>query len=133
MDSQECDLFKSNIFYNSENKILSRDTLNNTKRLLKSFSKEKRTLHNKVAMIGDRFYYDLNDEQWRCFMISNEGWEVAENPGIFRRITADRKQAIPYGTTNNTSRYSKPSPSTIKTDYQKLIAEVYLISLFISD
>jgi hypothetical protein len=74
MDYQEFDRFMSNIFYNSENKILSKDTLNNTQRLLKSFSKEKRTLHNRVARIDDALYYDLNDEQWQCVKIAKEGW-----------------------------------------------------------
>ncbi len=136
MDSQEFDLFMSNIFYNSENKILSKDTLNNTKRLLKSFSKERRTLHNRVATIGDVLYFDLSDEQWQCVKITKEGWEITENPGIFRRISADKTQIIPLGTTKHTSRYIKQyifDNSTIKTDYQKLIAEVYVISLFISD
>jgi hypothetical protein len=136
MDYQEFDMFMSNIFYNSENKILSKDTLNNTKRLLKSFSKEKRTLHNRVATIGDLLYYDLSDEQWQCVKITKEGWVVTENPGIFRRISADRKQVIPFGTTNSTSRYVKQEifdKSTLKTDYQKLIAEIYVISLFIPD
>jgi hypothetical protein len=56
MDYQEFDLFLSNIFYKSENKVLSKDTSNNTKRLLKSFTKEKRTLHNRVANIGNTIY-----------------------------------------------------------------------------
>ena len=75
MDYQEFDLFLSNIFYNSENKVLSKDTSNNTKRLLKSFTKEKRTLHNRVAKIGDTLYYDLCDEHWKCVKITKEGWE----------------------------------------------------------
>jgi hypothetical protein len=61
---------------------------------------------------------------------------VTENPGIFRRISADKTQVPPLGTTDNTRRYIKQhifEKSTIKTDYQKLIAEVYVISLFISD
>jgi hypothetical protein len=136
MDYQKFDLFMSSIFYNSGNKILSKDTLNNAKRLLKSFSKQKRFLFNRVARIDDTFYYDLSDEQWQCVKITKEGWEVTENPGIFRRISADRKQVVPFGTTDNASRYLKQhifDTSTIKNDYQKLIAEVYVISLFISD
>ncbi|MDQ6865618.1 MAG: hypothetical protein M3044_17545 [Thermoproteota archaeon] len=136
MDYQKFDLFMSSIFYNSGNKILSKDTLNNAKRLLKSFSKRKRFLFNRVARIDDTFYYDLSDEQWQCVKIMKEGWEVTENPGIFRRISADRKQVVPFGTTDNASRYLKQhifDTSTIKNDYQKLIAEVYVISLFISD
>jgi energy-coupling factor transporter ATP-binding protein EcfA2 len=136
MDYQKFDLFMSSIFYNSGNKILSKDTLNNAKRLLKSFSKQKRFLFNRVARIDDTLYYDLNDDQWQCVKITKEGWEVTENPGIFRRISADRSQVIPFGTTDNTSRSVKKEifdKSTIKNDYQKLIAEVYVISLFISD
>jgi hypothetical protein len=100
MDYQEFDLFLSNIFYKSENKVLSKDTSNNTKRLLKSFTKEKRTLHNRVAKIGDTIYYDLCDELWKCVKITKEGWEVIPNPGIFRRISQDRSQVFPIWTGN---------------------------------
>jgi hypothetical protein len=135
IDYQEFDLFMSNIFYNSENKILSKDTLNNTKRLLKSFSKEKRTLHNRVARIDDALYYDLNDEQWQCVKITKEGWEITENPGIFKRLTDDSTQVYP-SSSSTSKRYLKGEifdKSTIKNDYQKLIAEVYVVSLFIPD
>jgi hypothetical protein len=134
MDYQEFDLYLSNIFYKSENKVLSKDTSNNTKRLLKSFTKEKRTLHNRVATIGDTIYYDLCDEQWQCVKITKEGWEAGANPGIFRRISHDRSQVFPIWAGNR--RYLKEEifdKSTIKNDYQKLIAEVYVISLFIPD
>ena len=134
MDYQDFDLFLTNIFYKSENKVLSKDTSSNTKRLLKSFTKEKRTLHNRVAKIGNAIYYDLCDELWKCVKITEEGWEVLANPGIFRRISHDRSQVFPVWAGNR--RYLKEEifdKSTIKNDYQKLIAEVYVISLFISD
>lgn len=89
MDYQEFDIFLSNIFYKSENKVLSKDSSNNTKRLSKSFTKEKRTLHNSVAKFGNTIYYDLCDELWKCVKITKEGWEVVANPGIFRRISHD--------------------------------------------
>ncbi len=134
MDYEEFDLFLSNIFYKSENKVLSKDTSNNTKRLLKSFTKKKRTLHNRVAKIVDTIYYDLCDEHWKCVKITKQGWEIIANPGIFRRIGHDRAQVSPLWTGNR--RYLKEEifdKSTIRNDYQKLIAEVYVISLFISD
>ena len=134
MDYQEFDLYLSNIFFRSEDKVLSKDTSNNTKRLLKSFTKEKRTLYNRVAKISDTLYYDLCNEHWKCVKITMDGSEIVQHQGIFRRISHDRSQVFPLWAGN--TRYLKEEifdKSTIKNDYQKLIAEAYVISLLISD
>jgi hypothetical protein len=134
MDYQDFDLFLSNIFYKSENKVLTKDTSNNTKRLLKSFTKDKKTLYNRVARFGDTIWYDLCNEACSCVRVTKEGSDIIENPGIFRRISRDRAQVFPKWASNK--RYLKNEifdKSTIKNDYQKLIAEIYVLSLFISD
>jgi hypothetical protein len=58
-----------------------------------------------VATIGGALYYDLNNEQWQCVKITKDGWQVTESVGIFRGISADKTQVLPFGTT--TARYVK--------------------------
>lgn len=135
MDYEQFHLFLSKLFYESENKVLSKDTANNALRLLKSFTNETRTLHNRVGQTEDGIYYDLCDENWSSVKFAKEGWEVVDNPCIFRRIEDGRKQVRPISITNQ-KRYLRDEifyKSTIKNDYQKLIAEVYVISLFFPD
>jgi hypothetical protein len=141
MDHQEFDLFLSKIFYESEDKILSRETSNNAKTLLKSFTTEQKHLYNRVAKIDDAIYYDLNDESGQCVKITKEGWEFIDNPLIFRKINRNRrKQVFPLPNYENRSDNNRRcrilkeklfDKSTIKHEHQKLIAEVYTISLFI--
>jgi putative DNA primase/helicase len=91
-------------------------------------------LHNRVGQTGDGIYYDLCDDDWSSVKITKEGWEVVDNPCIFRRIEDGRNQARPIPTTNKRYLMDKIFyKSTIKSDYQKLIAEVYVISLFFPD
>ncbi|MGB7956988.1 MAG: hypothetical protein WCF23_23685 [Candidatus Nitrosopolaris sp.] len=72
---------------------------------MKSFTKEKRTLYNRVAKIGDTLYYDLCNEHWKCVKITKDGSEIVEDPGIFRRISQDRSQVFPIWAGNR--RYLK--------------------------
>ena len=141
MDHEEFNLFLSKIFYESEDKILSRETSNNAKTLLKSFTTEQKHLYNRVAKIDDAIYYDLNDESGQCVKITKDGWEFIDNPLIFKKINSNRrKQVFPLPNYENRSNNNRRrrilkeklfDKSTIKHEHQKLIAEVYAISLFI--
>jgi hypothetical protein len=144
MDSDEFDMYLCRLYYESEtkNKILTGFTINNSKRLLKSFSNETRTLYTRIAKKDDKIYYDLNNERWQCVEITKGGWKIIPSPIIFSRAGLDRKQAqpklFPYEQSdqeNLSRRYVREiiDKFYIKEDYQKTIAEVYLISLFIED
>jgi hypothetical protein len=69
MDYEEFNLFLSSIYYKFENKVLGKETSNNAKTLLKSFTKEQRKLHVRIAMIDDAIHYDLCDENWQSVKI----------------------------------------------------------------
>lgn len=144
MDSEEFDMYLCRLYYESEtkNKILTGYTINNSKRLLKSFSNATRTIYTRIAKKDDTIYYDLNNERWQSVEITKGGWKVIPSPMIFRRAGLDRKQVqpklTPYGLPNRESmsrRFLREiiDKFYIKEDYQKTIAEVYLISLFIED
>jgi energy-coupling factor transporter ATP-binding protein EcfA2 len=141
--SDEFDRYLSRLYYESEtkNKVITRNTINNSKRLLESFSKETRTLHNRIAKIDNTIYYDLNNEERQCVKITKAGWEIIECPMIFSRADLSRKQQQPK------LLFEEPEPESqsrrwvgelidkfyVKHDYQRTIAEVYLIALFIPD
>ena len=76
---------------NAEKRLISKDKRNNTKTLLKAKTTEQRTLYNRVTKIGETIYYDLNNEKWECVKITKDGWEVVDNPLLFRRISNDRE------------------------------------------
>ncbi len=141
--SDEFDRYLSRLYYESEtkNKVITRNTINNSKRLIESFSKETRTLHNRIAKIDDTIYYDLNNGERQCVKITKDGWEIMECPMIFSKADTSQKQDQPK------LQFEEPEPenqnrrrvrelidkSYMKYDYQRTIAEVYLIALFIPD
>lgn len=141
--SDEFDRYLYKLFYDSEtkNKVITKNAVNNAKRLLESFTAETRTLYNRIAKIGDAIYYDLNNEEWQCVKITKDGWEIIESPMIFARADLDRKQVQPRLPIEPQDLQSRPRRYVrevidkfyIKEEYQKTIAEVYLIALFISD
>ena len=77
----------------------------------------------------------------QCVKITMDGWEFIDNPLIFKRTTNNRrKQVFPLPNYENKSNNNRRcrilkeklfDKSTIKHEHQKLIAEVYTISLFI--
>jgi hypothetical protein len=67
--------------------------------------------------------------------ISKDGARTIEDNGIFKRTGHDKGQVAPLFMDTN-KRYLRDeifAKSTIKENYQKLIAEVYIISLFFPD
>jgi hypothetical protein len=144
LGSDEFDRYLSKLFYESEtkNKVVSTASINNAKRLIESFTDKTKMLHTRIAEIDDAIYYDLNNEGWQCVKITKDGWDIIPSPMIFFRAGLDRKQAQPkllsYKVPNQkvqSRRYIREiiDKFYIKEDYQKTIAEVYLISLFIPD
>ncbi len=141
MSHKEFDRFLSKIFYESESKVISKDCINNATRLLESFTVESRTLYNRIAKFGDTIYYDLNNEEWQCVKITKDGWEIIESPMIFARADLDRKQVQPRLPIEEPYREIRSRRLVrevidkffIKSEYQKLIAEVYAIALFIPE
>jgi hypothetical protein len=97
MSSDEFDRYLYKLFYDSEtkNKVITKNAINNVRKLLESFTKETRTLYNRIAKIGDTIYYDLNNEEWQCVKITKYGWEIIKSPMIFSRANLDRKQVQP--------------------------------------
>ena len=116
-------------------------TINNVKRLLESFTTDTRTLYNRIAKIGDTIYYDLNNEERQCVKITKDGWEITENPILFLSEDPNREQVQPrlpiaeVIPADRNRRWVRELVNKfyIKYEYQRIIAEIYVIALFISD
>ena len=143
ISSEEFNRYLSRLYFDSEtkNRVITKITINNTKRLLESFTTDTRTLHNRIAKIGDTIHYDLNNEQWQCIKITKDGWDIVENPMIFLRGDVNREQVqprLPFTEAVPADRNRRwvrelVNKFYIKYEYQRIIAEIYVIALFISD
>ena len=143
MSSEEFNRYLSRLYYDSEtkNKVITKVTINNAKRLLESFTTDSRTLYNRIAKLGDTIYYDLNNEQWQCVKITKVGWDIDKNPTFFLSGDPNREQVQPrhpfaeVAPTDRNRRWVRDliNKFFIKYDYQRIIAEIYIMSLFIPD
>jgi len=143
MSSEEFNRYLSRLYYDSEtkNKVITRVTINNAKRLLESFTTDSRALYNRIAKLGDTIYYDLNNEQWQCIKITKDGWDIDKNPTLFLSGDPNREQVQPrlpfaeIAPTDRNRRWVRDliDKFFIKYDYQRIIAEIYVMSLFIPD
>ncbi len=141
MSSEEFNRYLSRLYYDSEtrNKVIT--NINNAKRILESFTTETRTLYNRIAKMGGTIYYDLNNEQRQCIKITKDGWEIAENPILFLSGDPNREQVqprLPFAEVAPTDRNRRwvrdlVNKFFIKYDYQRIIAEIYVMTLFIPD
>lgn len=97
MKSEEFDRYLSKLYYDTENRnrVITKNTINNSKRVLESFTTETRTIYNRIAKIGDTIYYDLNNEEWQCIKITKDRWEIIQSPMIFYRSDITKMQVQP--------------------------------------
>lgn len=143
MSSEEFNRYLSRLYFDSEanNKVIDRVTINNAKRLLESFTTATQTLYNRIVKIGGTIYYDLNNEQRQCIKITKDGWEIAGNPILFLSGDSNREQVQPrlpfveVASTDRNRRWIRDliDKFFIKHEYQRIIAEIYVIASFIPD
>lgn len=142
MNSDEFDRYLGKLFFDAENKVITKNIINNSKRILESFTTETQTLYHRIAKLDDTIYYDLNNEQWQCVKITKDGWEIVKSPMIFYRSDITKRQVQPRLPIEETIASPDRDKRWIqelidkfyfKDDYQKKIAEVYIITLFIPD
>ena len=141
MNSEEFSRYLSSLYYNTENRVVSKNIINNSKRVIESFTTETRTIHNRIAKIEDTIYYDLNNEESQCVKITKDGWKIIKNPLLFLSGNPNRKQVQPRlqfqenYSDDESRRWVRELVNKfyIKHEYQRIIAEIYIISLFIPD
>ena len=137
MSSEEFNRYLSRLYFDSEakNKVITMVTIKNAKRLLEPFTTDTRTLYNRIAKIGDTIYYDLSNEQ------RQDGWEIAKNQILFLSGEPNREQVqprLPFAEVAPADRNRRwilhlVNKFFIKHEYQRIIAEIYIMALFIPD
>ena len=141
-NSDEFDRYLSRLYYDADSLVVTQNTIRNSKRLLESYTTETRTLYNRNAKIDDTIYYDLNNEEWQCVKIAKDGWSIDKCPMIFYRVDANNNKQVQPRLLfeKNYSNGSDGRPIRdlinrffITQGYQRTIAEVYTIALFIPD
>jgi hypothetical protein len=138
MNSEAFNRYLSKLFYDIENRVISTSSINNSKRVIESFTTKTQTMYNRLAKIGNTIYYDLNNEERRCVKITKDGWCIDKNPILFMSSDPNREQVYPYQKDLLAEKSRRPVRDLInrfffKHEYQRTIAEVYAIALFIPD
>jgi hypothetical protein len=138
MNSEAFNRYLSKLFYDIENRVISTSSINNSKRVIESFTTKPQTIYNRLAKIGNTIYYDLNNEQRQCVKITKDGWLIDKNPLLFLSGNPNREQVYPYQKDLLADKSRRPVRDLInrfffKHEYQRMIAEVYAIALFIPD
>lgn len=85
-------------FWETEGKAVSRDTIGDSLNVLEAkacFDGSERKLHNRVCWKDEAIYYDLSDKNWRAIKIDEDGWEIVDNPILFRRYAHQSPQVEP--------------------------------------
>jgi hypothetical protein len=86
-------------YFTAEGTAPPTDSLNaalGTLQAIAMFEGETHNLHVRVAELGDDFYYDLADKNWRVVRVTSEGCEVLEKaPLLFLRFKNTKEQVVP--------------------------------------
>jgi len=96
--SKACGLWLRHQFWVSEGKAPSAATVKDALLTIEAranFEGEERLFGVRVMAYGDAIYLDLANEQWQAVKITAAGWEMVENPLLFRRGAAMRPLPIP--------------------------------------
>lgn len=138
MNSEEFNRYLSKLYYDTETKVIKKGPINDSKRVIESFTTESRTLYNRIAKVGNTIYYDLNNEERQCVKITRDEWCIDKNPLLFLSCDPNREQVYPYQKDLCEDKSRRPVRDLInrfffKHEYQCMITEVYLIALFIPD
>ena len=85
-------------FWKSERKTPSQAAVKDALAMLDaraSYEGEERAIGVRVMAAGAAVYLDLADRLWRAVRITTDGWEVVENPYLFRRGAATKALPLP--------------------------------------
>lgn len=124
----------SGFFWDEEEDIITSSSLQSViltlgaKAYSEGFSYE---LHNRVAWNDSAICYDLTNSKWEIVKITPEGWEVAKpQKPLFKRYTHQMPQVKPT-TPMDLDKFI--DLFKFKTDNDKLIVKVWVVTNFIPD
>lgn len=91
----------SKIFWDKYKKAPNSDALNTALTVIKGkagFEGDEIDLYNRVALKDNILWYDLCGLDWKAIKITEEGWNIIDNPPIiFRRYGHQKSQIVPQG------------------------------------
>lgn len=120
-------------YWNKTKKPLDSETLNSILNILQAraiFDGEEYKLNNRVAWHVGAIWYDLSNTEWEAVRITQEGWEIAKPPILFRRYQHQEPQAKPIKD-GDIERFL--DFVNVKNDDDKLLVLVHLVSCFVPD
>jgi hypothetical protein len=131
--------YLTKLYYDSEEKVIGSETVKNVISILQAraeFEGQTYPLSLRVAWYEGDIYYDLTNDRWQCVRITKDGWELLD------------KTPIPMFTRYNQIPQVVPAASgdyepdvfdmflrltNLKNEEDKILAAVYIITLFIPD
>lgn len=126
--------FLSRLCWTEQRKAPGSDAINSALNTLEAkavFSGSLIEVHNRVARLGDEYYYDLSDQEWRTIKITANGWNIVSDPPVrFRRHAhqAPQVEPTPGGDLRQLGQFLN-----LRYPSQEILLEVYLVSCLIPD
>jgi hypothetical protein len=127
--------YLAKLYYNSESKIISSESIKNVIQILQATAEQDGTtypLSLRVAWHDGNIYYDMTDDKWRCVRISKDGWGIDETPvPLFSRYnqTAQSEPDRNY----EEDIFDRFLQLTNLKEEDRILLSVYIVTLFIPD
>ncbi|ODS37889.1 MAG: hypothetical protein A7316_08935 [Candidatus Altiarchaeales archaeon WOR_SM1_86-2] len=136
LESKHFEMWLSKQVWDKTGHPISDNSFKGAIRVLKGealFGGNERKLHNRVCRQDDFIIYDLSNNKWEAVKITEDGWEIIDNPLLFRRYSHQKQQIIPSllkgeGDVKKIFKYIN-----VKSDDDKLLCLCVLISSFVPD
>jgi hypothetical protein len=93
------------LMYDTEGKVPNSNALRSAVNVLSNKARKnenRHILHNRTAPdpAGNGFWIDMCDKNWRAIHVTEEGWEIVDEPPIlFRRFTHQKPLPVPFKVT----------------------------------
>lgn len=100
IDNGDFNTWLNSLYYSAEKKPAKKDSLSQAKDVLKARAVFENTraipLDTRVAQSDNAFWYNLSNDDWNAVKITNDGWEIIDNPPIlFKRFRHQNSQFEP--------------------------------------
>lgn len=100
IDNGDFNTWLNSLYYSAEKKPAKKDSLSQAKEVLKAKAVFENTkaipLDTRVAQSDNAFWYNLSNDDWNAVKITNDGWEIIDNPPIlFKRFRHQKSQLPP--------------------------------------
>ena len=125
------------MYYDSQGTVIGSESVKNATQVLQATAEidgSTYPLSLRVAWYDDSIYYDMTDDKWQSVRISKRGWELVDKTPLplFSRYN-QTPQAEPDRKYEDDIFDRFLSLTNLKTDEDRILLSVYIITLFIPD